>query len=383
MLRVLGNGKILAPSLVEATAWQQQQTRNSSTGVDHYTKLGTGGRSSFNGVVATVFGATGFLGKYVVNRLAQNGTMINIPYRGQDMDTRHLRVMGDLGQINFYEYDIRDKESVAKCVAHSNTVINLVGRDSPTRNFSLEAAMVDGADMIAQCSAEAGVKRFIHVSHLMANGKSQSEFMRVKARGERAVLAHMKDATILRPSDAIGHEDKYLNKFAYMRKLPFRMVPLQGGGYDTIKRPVHIGDVAQAIVNSCLDPSTSGKTYELYGPDAFYLRNMIEYVFKLIQYPVRIVDVPPQVYQILGMIGERTIWTPKMSRDLAVRQHMTEEIDDAALTLEDLGITNPTGLNKAGLEILRRHRTYYNFNDVVDINNTCPTVEQADGAVSV
>jgi len=375
MLRVLGNGKTLVPSLVELSAWQPQQgqQRNASSGVDHYTKLGTGGRSSFNGVVATVFGATGFLGKYVINRLAQNGTMINIPYRGQDMDTRHLRVMGDLGQINFYEYDIRDPESVAKCVAHSNTVINLVGKDFATRNFSLEQCMVDGAGALASASKEAGVDRFIHVSHLMAGGNSQSEFMRTKARGERAVLSHFKDATIMRPCDVIGHEDKYLNKYAYLRKLPFKILPIVGGGYDTIKRPAHVADVAQAIVNACLNPSTAGKTYELYGPEAFYLRDLIEYVFKLIQRPVRIVNVPPPVYQVLGALGERTIWNPKLTRDLAVRQHMTDAIDEAALTFEDLGITNPISLNKAAIEIVRRHRTYYNFNEVADANEPCPT----------
>jgi NAD(P)-dependent dehydrogenase (short-subunit alcohol dehydrogenase family) len=54
--------------------------------------------SSVSGHVATVFGCTGFLGRYLVNRLAQKGTQVIVPYRDED-EKRHLKVMGDLGQI--------------------------------------------------------------------------------------------------------------------------------------------------------------------------------------------------------------------------------------------------------------------------------------------
>lgn len=64
-------------------------------------KKGSGGRSSFSGVVATVFGATGFLGRYIVNRLGRMGSQVIVPFRGDEHDHRHLRPMGDLGQVVF------------------------------------------------------------------------------------------------------------------------------------------------------------------------------------------------------------------------------------------------------------------------------------------
>lgn len=64
-------------------------------------KRGTGGRSSFSGTVATVFGATGFIGRYVVNQLGKVGSQVIVPYRGDEHDYRHLRLMGDLGQVVF------------------------------------------------------------------------------------------------------------------------------------------------------------------------------------------------------------------------------------------------------------------------------------------
>jgi NADH dehydrogenase (ubiquinone) 1 alpha subcomplex subunit 9 len=63
------------------------------------TKQGPGGRSSVSGLTATVFGATGFVGRYLVNALGKSGTTVVTPYRGIEDDKRHLKVMGDLGQI--------------------------------------------------------------------------------------------------------------------------------------------------------------------------------------------------------------------------------------------------------------------------------------------
>jgi len=143
-------------------------------------KAGPGGRSSFSGVVATVFGATGFLGRYVLNRLGRSGNQIIVPYRGDEMDYRSLRLMGDLGQIMFFDYYLKDVESVAKMIKHSNCVINLIGRQYETRNFSFNDAHCEGARVIAQAAREAGVKRLIHVSALNASEESPSKFLQSK-----------------------------------------------------------------------------------------------------------------------------------------------------------------------------------------------------------
>ena len=59
-----------------------------------------GGRSSLGGHTATVFGATGFLGRYIVNRLARAGCTVVVPFR-EEMAKRHLKVSGDLGRVVF------------------------------------------------------------------------------------------------------------------------------------------------------------------------------------------------------------------------------------------------------------------------------------------
>ena len=54
--------------------------------------------NSVTGSIATVFGATGFLGRYLVSKLAKAGTQVVVPYRDED-EKRHLKLLGDLGQV--------------------------------------------------------------------------------------------------------------------------------------------------------------------------------------------------------------------------------------------------------------------------------------------
>lgn len=115
-------------------------------------KRGTGGRSSFNGVVATVFGATGFLGRYVCNKLGKIGTQLIIPYRGDAYSVMRLKVVGDLGQVVFTPYHLQDRESIDKAIRYSNVVINLVGRDWETKCFKFNDVHVEGARTLARYS---------------------------------------------------------------------------------------------------------------------------------------------------------------------------------------------------------------------------------------
>jgi len=348
-----------------------EKKRYASTG-NHLVQYGEGGRLSFNGVVATVFGASGVLGRYVVNRLARAGTQIIIPYRGVDDDVKHMKLMGDLGQIVFLKYDLRDYDSILKSVSHSNTVINLVGRDHPTRNFSLEDCLVTGAQSIAKASQECGVKQLIHVSALNAKGSSPSVFLQAKAQSERVVLDQFSNATIMRPAQCYGHEDRYFNNYAYLRKLPLG-VPLVNGGWETTKRPVYIADVAQAIVAAARNPEFAGKTYELYGPEEYYLHDIVEFIFRMIRKPFKSYSVPMEFYKLAGFFGEQTIFNPKITRDLVTRQFLSDEVNDDAFTFADLGITQ-ANINNAALSVLRRHRDYYHYDQNIDESEFCKPI---------
>jgi len=338
------------PILGELTCVQR---RHNQTTYPHTLTYGEGGRNSYNGNVVTVFGATGVLGRYVISQLAKTGTQIVVPFRSSEDDVRDLRVCGDLGQIVFLEYSVRDYESILKTMTHSNAAINLVGKNFETRHFSYKDALVDAASSIASAAAECGVNNLIHVSHLLADEASPSVFMQMKAAGEKAVLEKFPGATIMRPSDAFGDEDKYLNRFAYMRKLP--RFPLVGSGYDVMKLPVYIQDIAQGIRRAAHDPTTAGNVYEVYGPEEYHLREIVEFVFRMIREDLKVVNIPQKWYENIGYALEQSFFEARHTKELVVRENLNEVATPGALTLADLGVT-PTNLNDVAITILRRHR---------------------------
>ncbi|XP_078582501.1 NADH dehydrogenase [ubiquinone] 1 alpha subcomplex subunit 9, mitochondrial-like isoform X2 [Branchiostoma floridae x Branchiostoma japonicum] len=327
-----------------------------------HTPRGRGGRSSFSGICATVFGGTGFLGRYVINKLGRDGSQIVVPHRCDWYNTLYLRPMGDLGQIVFSELDERDPESYRKMLKHSNVVINMIGRDWETRNFKFEEVNIDLARTIAQLCKEEGVERLIHVSSLNADPNSPSKLYRTKFEGEEAVKEAFPDATILRPAQMFGREDRFLNYYANLRA--FGGVPLISRGRKTIRQPVYVGDVATAIINAAKERDAKGKTFELVGPNRYYLYDMVEYIYRVMHRTPFIYPYPKFLYMLAARFGELK-WRPLLTRDQVIRDHHTDETTAGVPGLEDLGVT-PTSLEAGAISVLRRHRIHRWYEEAVD-----------------
>lgn len=82
-----------------------------------------------------------------------------------------LKLVGDLGQVLFLPYDLKDDETIRQAVKYSNVVVNLIGRDWETKNYKFNDVHVEGARRLARISREMGVEKFIHVSALNATPK--------------------------------------------------------------------------------------------------------------------------------------------------------------------------------------------------------------------
>merc|ERR1712212_360679 len=315
-------------------------------------KKGLGGRSSYSGTTATVFGASGFMGRYVVNKLGKIGSQVIIPYRGDHYDVRPLKLAGDLGQVLFIPYHLCDEEVVRKAVKHSNVVINLIGRDWETFNFSFEKAHIEGAERLARISKEMGVDRFIHVSALNSNVdhegylmKGGSKFLKTKGLGEQAVRAAFPDAIVLRPSDVWGREDRFLRYYSGIWRHQGRLLPLPKGGKDIWKQPVYVSDLAQGIVNAMTNPDAPGKTYEAVGPRRYELKEMVDWFHRVMRkgegYGYMSYDMKwDLLFQVKARIIEFCPSWPvnTLTRDKVEREAVSDHVTGLP-TLEDLDIT--------------------------------------------
>ncbi|XP_068134235.1 NADH dehydrogenase [ubiquinone] 1 alpha subcomplex subunit 9, mitochondrial [Hyperolius riggenbachi] len=319
------------------------------------TPHGKAGRSAVSGVAATVFGANGFLGRYVVNRLGRIGSQVVIPHRCDQYDVMYLRLMGDLGQLQFMEWNPRDQASTQQALQYSNVVINLVGREWETRNYSFEDVFVNIPKNIAKSAKEAGVEKFIHVSHLNADIKSPSKYLRTKALGEEAVREIFPEAVIVKPSEIFGREDCFLNHYANMRW--FGGVPLISMGKKTVKQPVYVVDVARALINIINDPDSAGKTYALAGPHRYLLHDLVQYIYGVAHRRLIIYPMPRPLYHLIARSFEINPFDKWTSRDKVDRFHTTDRKFPDLPGLEDLDIT-PTPLEQKAIEVLRRHRRY-------------------------
>ena len=292
-----------------ATVNSTQVSRNLAMQDVDVAKAGPGGRSSISGVRATCFGATGFLGRYVVNQLGKIGSQVVIPNRCGENFYQHLQVMGDLGQIALQDFDdgtfLRDDATVTELLSRSNVVVNMVGRDFETFNYKWEELNVEFAERIARCARAAGVERLIHVSALGADAGSASRNLRTKAAGEAAVLAAFPDATIVRPAPLTGCEDRLLNNMALMTKnLPF--LPLVEGG-DTPMQPVYVTDVAEAIMATLETEAAKGATYELGGPKVYTYKQLVDLVQGIIREPSNSLPVPGALAKLFGRPREAVV----------------------------------------------------------------------------
>ena len=237
--------------------------------------------------LVTIFGGSGFLGRYIARRMANQGWRVRVAVRRPN-EAIFVRTYGTVGQVVPVLANIRDDASVAAAIGGADAVINCVGTFDMSGRNNFDAVQVEGAGRVARLTAEAGIDRLVHISAIGADADSDSAYARSKAEGEAAILDHMPGAVILRPSVMFGTEDAFFNRFARMTKFG-PVLPLVGG--QTRFQPVYVDDVAHAAQMGVTGKAAPG-IYELGGPDVGTLRSFIELMLRLIRRRCLVMNMP-------------------------------------------------------------------------------------------
>ena len=306
--------------------------------------------------LVTIFGGSGFVGRYIARRMAQNGWRVRVAVRNTN-EAMFVRTYGAVGQVEPVFCNIRDDASVAAVTQGADAVVNCVGVLAELRKNTFAAVQAEGATRIARVAAAMGVARMVQLSAIGASDTSASAYARTKAAGEQGVLDHMPDAMILRPSIIFGAEDEFFNRFAGMTRFG-PVLPVIGA--DTRFQPVYVDDVAAAAIKGVLG-EVPGGIYELGGPDVATFRELMQTMLAVVRRRRMILNMPFWAARIMAggfnilRVVSLGLVTPPVTRDQVANLTVDNVVSDGAKGFADLGIT-PTAMMAVLPDYLWRFR---------------------------
>ena len=289
--------------------------------------------------LVTIYGGSGFVGRYVAQRLAAKGWRVRVAVRRPN-EAMYVKPYGVPGQVEPVLCNIRDDASVAAVMKGADAVVNCVGTFDARGRNNFEAVQHEGAERVAKAAAVANVSALVHISALGVEGDQDSDYAESKRKGEAAVLEHFPGAMILRPSVIFGNEDGFFNRFAAMSRFG-PVLPLFGGA--TKFQPVYVEDVAKAAVMG-VEGQASG-VFELGGPEAKPLSEWVEVMLATVNRRRIVPNLPFWIGRImafgldmveicsLGLIKNRIL-----TRDQVKQLHHDSVVSEGAKGLADLGI---------------------------------------------
>ena len=285
----------------------------------------------------TIFGGTGFIGRYVVKHLAARDVRVRAGTRKTERGM-FLKPMGRVGQIVPVPANLRHEGSLRQAMEGADGVVIAVGVLAESGRQTFRTMHVDGPGRIARLAREMGVGRLVHVSAIGADANSTSAYGRSKAEGEQAVLAGFPEAVIVRPSVVFGTEDSFLNRFAGMaRYLP--ALPLIGGG-ETRFQPVYVGDVAEGIVR-LLEQPRPGAVLEFGGPRVYSFAELMRYILEVTGRRRLLVPLPFDVARAMASVLQLLPFAP-LTVDQVEMLKSDNVVGDGVAGLADLGIGGTT-----------------------------------------
>ncbi|GAW35399.1 NAD dependent epimerase/dehydratase family protein [Roseovarius sp. A-2] len=290
--------------------------------------------------LVTIYGGSGFVGRYIARRMAQAGWRVRVAVRRPN-EAMHVKPYGNVGQVEPVFCNIRDDDSVRAVMHGADAVVNCVGTFDRKGRNNFQAVQAEGATRIARLAAEEGVSHLVHLSAIGADPQSDSEYAQSKAAGEAGILAHFPQAMILRPSVVFGPEDQFFNRFAAMTRFG-PVLPVVGG--DTKFQPVYADDVAHAAALGAEDRAAPG-IYELGGPEVATFRDLMRVMLRIVRRRRMIVNIPFGIAAVMAWAMELVqtvtfgLIPPQITRDQVRSLKADNVVSEGARGFADLGIT--------------------------------------------
>ena len=291
-----------------------------------------------NQKIIAIFGAGGFLGKYLMRQLTKLDYRIKVATRNPYLKG-YLKPLGNPGQIELFKTNIFNPEDVKQVLKNCSFAINLIGIFYETRKQKFSQVHAKFPYLLSNLCNEAGVKNLIHISTLGVREGHVSRYMQSKLEGEKNIQNIFKSSVILRPSLIFGPEDKFFNTFASIAQFS-PALPLIGGGKIKFS-PIYVGDIAKAIVKVLNLNNSESKIYELGGPENYSFRELMEILLEEIKKKRFLIPIPFGVAKFQSYFLQM-MPNPLLTPDQVEILKYNNVVSGEYLTLKDLGISGKT-----------------------------------------
>lgn len=315
--------------------------------------------------LVTIFGGSGFVGRYIARRMAKQGWRVRVAVRRPN-EAIFVRPYGVVGQVEPIFANIRDDASVRAAIHGADAVVNCVGILAEQGKNKFDAVQTEGAGRIARISAEEGVESLVQVSAIGADPKSDSGYSGSKGAGEAAVLEAFPNAVILRPSIIFGSEDQFFNRFAAMTRFG-PILPVVGA--NTRFQPVYVDDVARAAEAGVLGVAKPG-IYELGGPDIETFRQLMQDMLHVIRRRRLVINTPFWAATLMGTALDfaQTVTLGLFQNGILTRDQVRNlrndnVVSDGAMGFDELGI-QPTAMDAVLEDYLWPYRPGGQYSDM-------------------
>jgi uncharacterized protein YbjT (DUF2867 family) len=301
--------------------------------------------------ICTILGGGGFIGRYLVRNLTKKNYRCIISTR-KAFQKGYLKTQATPGAIELVEWNSNNFSELKEAIKNSDIVINLIGILYETRKQKFYKIHAGIPEAISKICSSSDVKKFIHVSAIGANEKSNSLYQKSKRQGEIKALSNFENTVIVRPSVVCGTEDKFTNLFSKLSFLP--IIPVVGINYNF--QPILVTDVSDAIVQAIETKNNEGKIYEIGGPKVISFGDMVKSILKTINKKRLVVKMPMPIAKVQSTITDLLPIPPILTKDQCeILSEADNVVSNNHLTLKDLDI-NPTDVEEAMKKWLWRYK---------------------------